>query len=96
MANIVLKASSLLDAARKIDDAANRIDNALQSLDSIMNDINSVWSDENSKKYLSRYAELKQEFPSFKDAVHNYSAFLNAVVAAYQKEFVDPTSTSVN
>ena len=96
MANIVLHASNLLDAARKIEDAANRIDTALQHLDSTMGDIDAVWSAENSKKYLARYTELKQEFPGFKDAVHSYSAFLNAVVATYQKEFVDPTTTSVN
>lgn len=96
MANIVLHASDLLEAARKIEDAANRIDSALQSLDATMGDVDAVWSDENSKKYLVRYAELKEEFPGFKDAVHNYSMFLNAVVSAYQKEFVEPTSSSVN
>ena len=95
MANIVLHASNLLDAAYKIEDAANRIDKALQSLDSTMSDIDAVWNDENSKKYLARYAELKQEFPGFKDAIHGYSTFLNTVVEAYRKEFVEPTSSSV-
>ena len=96
MANVVLRASNLLDAARKIEDAANRIDSALQSLDGVMGDIDAVWSDENSKKYLSRYAELKEEFPGFKEAVHSYGEFLNAVVATYQKEFVEDVSRSVN
>lgn len=96
MANIVLHAADLLEASRKMEEAANRIDAALQKIDNIMSDIDSVWSDANSKKYLSRYAELKEEFPGFKNAVHSYSAFLNAVVATYQKEFVEPTSSSVN
>ena len=96
MANIVLHASNLLDAARKMEDAANRIDAALQNLDATMGDIDAVWSDENSKKYLARYTELKQEFPGFKEAVHSYSTFLNTVVATYQKEYVDQVSTSVN
>ena len=96
MANIVLRASDLLDASRKIEDAAIRIDKALQSLDTAMGDIDAVWSDANSKKYLARYAELKEEFPGFKDAVHSYSTFLNAVVATYQKEFADTVSQSVN
>ncbi len=96
MANISLNAASLLDAAKKIEDAANRIDGALARLDNTMSDLDAVWSDQNSKKYLSRYEELKQEFPAFKEAAHNYSAFLNAVVDAYRKEFVEPTSTSVN
>ena len=96
MANIVLHAADLLESARKMEDAANRIDSALKNLDSTMSDLDAVWSDENSKKYLARYAELKEEFPGFKEAVHSYSTFLNAVVAAYQKEFVEPTSTSVN
>ena len=96
MANVVLHASNLLDAARKIDDAATRIDGALQSLDATMGDIDAVWSDENSKKYLARYMELKEEFPGFKDAVHKYSEFLTAVVATYQKEYIDNVSQSVN
>ena len=96
MAKVVLQAASLLEAARKMEDAANRIDNALKSLDSSMSDIDAVWSDVNSKQYLAKYTELKQEFPGFKAAVHGYSAFLNEVVATYQKEFVEPTSTSVN
>ena len=82
MANISLNAASLLDAAKKIEDAANRIDGALARLDNTMSDLDAVWSDQNSKKYLSRYEELKQEFPAFKEAAHNYSAFLNAVVDA--------------
>ena len=96
MANVVLHASNLLDAARKIEDAANRIDGALQRLDATMGDIDAVWSDENSKKYLARYMELKEEFPGFKEAIRKYSTFLNAVVETYQREFVDPTSSSVN
>ncbi len=96
MANISLNAASLLDAANKIENAAGRIDNAIARLDTVMSDLDSVWSDQNSKKYLERYAELKQEFPAFKKAAHDYSAFLNAVVAAYQKEFIEPTSSSVN
>ena len=96
MAKVVLHASDLLEAARRIEDAANRIDGALKKLDSAMGDIDSVWSDQNSKKYLARYEELKEEFPGFKDAVHKYSTFLNAVVNTYQKEFIDNVSGSVN
>ena len=96
MANVTLRSENLLDAARKMEDAANRIDAALQRLDTTMSDLDAVWSDENSKKYLSRYTELKGEFPAFKEAVHSYSAFLNAVVETYRKEFVEPTATSVN
>ena len=61
-----------------------------------MSDLDAVWSDQNSRQYLARYEELKQDFPAFKQAAHNYSAFLNAVVEAYRKEFIEPTSTSVN
>ena len=96
MANISLNAASLLDAAKKIEDAANRIDGAIGRLDSIMSDLDAVWSDQNSKTYLARYEELKQDFPAFKSAAHDYSAFLNIVVETYRKEFVEPTSTSVN
>ena len=96
MAKVVLQAASLLEAARKMEDAANRIDAAIQKIDASMSDLDAVWSDENSKKYLSRYAELKEDFPAFRNAVHSYSAFLNAVVETYRKEFVEPTSTSVN
>ena len=62
MANISLNAASLLDAARKIEDAANRIDGAISRIDNTMSDLDAVWSDQNSKKYLSRYEELKQEY----------------------------------
>ena len=96
MANITLQASSLLEAARKMEDAANRIDSALQRLDATMSDLDAVWSDENSKKYLTRYAELKEDFPAFKNAVHSYSAFLNQVVETYRREFTEPVSTTVN
>lgn len=96
MSKIVLHASNLVEAASKIEDAASRIDQALQSLDSTMGEVDAVWSDQNSKKYLSRYMELKQEFPGFKDAVHRYSTFLNEVVTTYQKEFVDNVSQSIN
>ena len=96
MAKIILQASSLLDAARKMDDAAERIDGALQRVDTIMSDVDAVWSDANSKTYLSRYEELKEEFPGFKEAIRNYSTFLNSVVAAYQREFLDQVSESIN
>lgn len=96
MANISLNAASLLEAAKKIEDAANRIDAALSRIDSTMGDLNSVWSDKNSKEYLARYESLKQDFPEFKKAAHDYSAFLSAVVEAYRREFVDPTSSSIN
>ena len=96
MANISLSADSLLEAARKMEDAANRIDTSIGRLNSIMSDLDAVWSDQNSKQYLARYAELKEDFPAFKQAIHDYSAFLNAVVEAYRKEFVEPTSASVN
>ncbi len=96
MVDIKLNAASLLEAAKKIEDAAARIDASINRIDSAMSDLDSVWSDKNSKKYLARYEELKQDFPTFKEAAHNYSAFLNAVVEAYRKEFVEPTSASVN
>ncbi len=96
MANISLNAASLLEAAKKIEDAANKIDAAISRIDSTMGDLNSVWSDKNSKEYLARYESLKQDFPEFKKAAHEYSAFLNAVVEAYRREFVEPTSSSVN
>ena len=96
MANISLNASSLLEAARKIEDAASRIDTALSHIDTTMSDVDAVWNDQNSKRYIERYNELKQDFPAFKKAAHDYSTFLNAVVEAYQKEFVEPTSQSVN
>ena len=96
MANVSLKAASLLDAAKKIEDAANKIDGAISRIDTEMSDLDAVWSDQNSRQYLARYEELKQDFPAFKQAAHNYSAFLNAVVEAYRKEFIEPTSTSVN
>ena len=96
MANIVLHAADLLEAARKMEDAANRIDSALQNLDATMSDIDAVWSDDNSKKYLARYEELKQEFPGFKNAVRSYSEFLTAVVNTYQREYVDEVGTTVN
>ena len=95
MADIRLNAASLLDAAKKIETAAQKIDGAIGRLDTVMSDLDSVWNDQNSKKYLERYAELKQDFPAFKKASHDYSAFLNAVVAAYQKEFIEPTADSV-
>ncbi len=96
MAEIKLNSANLLDAAKKMEDAADRIDKAITRLDEIMSDLDAVWSDQNSKKYLTRYAELKGDFPVFKEAAHSYSAFLNAVVDTYRKEFIEPTSTSVN
>ncbi len=95
MANIVLHASDLLEAARKMEDAATRISDALDRLNTVVGDIESVWSDQNSKKYLDRYNELKEEFPGFKAAVHSYSEFLNAVVRTYQQEYIDEVSTTV-
>ncbi len=95
MADIKLNAASLLDAAKKMEDAAMRIDGAIGRLDGIMSDVNAVWSDQNSKRYLERYEELKRDFPAFKEAAHNYSAFLNAVVETYRKEFIEEVSGSV-
>ncbi len=95
MANIKLNANNLLDAANKIEDAANRIDGSINKIDNIMNDLSNVWNDHNSKEYLAKYAELKESFPIFKEAAHNYSSFLNAVVEAYRKEFIEPTSSDV-
>ena len=96
MANISLTQASLIEAANKIEDAATRIDGALQRLDATMSDLDAVWSDQNSKQYLTRYEELKEEnFPTFKAASHNYSAFLNAVVDTYRKEFLEEVSTTV-
>ena len=97
MATISLTSESLMEASRKIEDAATRIDNAIQRLDAIMSDVDAVWSDQNSKQYLARYQELKeQNFPAFKAAAHNYSAFLVAVVNTYRKEFLEEVSTTVN
>lgn len=96
MANISLNAESLLEAAKKIEDAANKIDAAIGRIDNTMSDLNSVWNDRNSKGYLEKYASLKEDFPEFKRAAHEYSEFLTAVVDAYRSEFVDPTSSSVN
>lgn len=96
MANIVLNSASLLDAAKKMEDAANRIDNAMKRLDSIMSDMDAVWSDENSRQYLTRYTELKEEFPAFKEAARSYSVFLNGVVQVYRQEFLDETASAVN
>ena len=96
MANISLNASNLLDAANKMEDAANRVDEALKRLDAIMSDLDAVWSDKNSKLYLAKYEELKEEhFPKFRDAAHNYSAFLKAVVETYKREFIDEVSQDV-
>ena len=95
MADIKLNAANLLDAAKKMEDAANRIDGAIGRLDSIMSDLDAVWSDQNSKQYLTRYTELKGDFPTFKEAAHSYSAFLNAVVETYRKEFLEEVSTTV-
>ena len=95
MANVTLRSENLLEAARKMEDAANRIDAALQRLDTTMSDLDAVWSDQNSKQYLTRYTELKGDFPTFKEAAHSYSAFLNAVVETYRKEFLEEVSTTV-
>lgn len=94
--NVELHASDLLEVARRIEAAADKIDAALQKLDTTMADLDTVWSDQNSKKYLERYNELKENFPEFKNAVRSYGTFLNTVVSAYQQEFADPTSNSVN
>jgi len=96
MAKISLNSASLETAAQKIEDAANRIDAAINKIDATLSDLDSVWSDQNSKKYLARYAELKQDFPAFQKAAHDYSAFLLAVVAAYRKDFIEDTSAAVN
>ena len=90
-----LNAQSLAQAADKIKRAALRIDESIKRIDSIMADMDSVWSDDNSKKYLARYEELKQNFPKFQSAAHSYSDFLMKVVEAYDKEFLNPTSSSV-
>ena len=95
MADIKLNAANLLDAAKKMEDAANRIDSAIGRLDSIMSDLDAVWSDQNSRQYLTRYTELKGDFPTFKEAAHSYSAFLNAVVDTYRKEFLEEVSSTV-
>ena len=96
MANISLRTESLMDAARKIEDAASRIDDAIGRIDNIESDMDTVWKDENARTYLSRYDELKQDFPAFKEAAHNYSEFLYKVVKTYQEEFTNPVSESVN
>jgi len=95
MANISLNANNLLEAARKIEDAAGKIDNAISRIDTAMSDLETVWNDQNAKQYLVKYDELKNDFPAFKEAVHNYSTFLNAVVEAYRKEFLEPTASSI-
>lgn len=97
MANISLTAASLLDAAKKMEDAANRIDAAINKIDGAMENLSAVWNDQNSQTYLRKYTALKEEnFEEFKRAAHDYSTFLKAVVDAYQKEFIEPTSSSVN
>lgn len=93
---ISLKSAALLDAAKKMEDAANRIDAAIINIDNIISDLETVWNDENARKYLSKYEELKESFPAFKMAAHNYSAFLYKVVDTYRKEYLEPTSESVS
>ena len=96
MANITLNANNLRDVAKKMEAAANKIDDSLKEIDVIMSDMESVWSDVNSKKYLNKYEELRKDFPTFKSALYAYSSFLNMVVDIYQKEYVNPVSTTVN
>ena len=94
--NVELHSSDLLAVAKEIEENSNVIEEALRELDTTMAGLDSVWSDQNSKKYLERYEELKQNFPEYKAAVKSYGTFLENVVSEYQKEFVDPTSESVN
>ncbi len=96
MAVVSLREQNLLEAATKMENAAKTIDAAIAKIDSTISDIEADWKDENSKRYLERYAELKQDFPEFKKAIHDYSSFLRRVVQIYQQEFVEPTSESVN
>ena len=96
MANVVLHASNLLDASHKMENAAIKIDEALSKIDSIMADLNGVWSDNNSRKYIAKYEELKKDFPIVRDAIYSYSNFLKLVVNAYQSQFTNPTSESIN
>ena len=91
-----LNAQSLASAAEKIQRAALRIDDSIKRIDGIMAELDSVWSDQNSKKYLAKYEELKKDFPKFQSAAHSYSAFLLKVVDEYEKEFLNPTSSSVS
>ncbi len=96
MANIVLQSQDLTNAASKIDSAADELREAIQRLDSLMANLDSVWNDANSKIYIQRYEELKREFPAFEQSVRNYGTFLNGVVSAYRREFMERVSTSVN
>lgn len=94
-ANLSINSSTLVNAANKMEDAANRIDAAIRRIDSAVAELKESWNDELAMKYLAKYEDLKKVLPEFQGAAHNYSAFLNAVVNAYLKDFVDPTSTSV-
>ncbi len=86
-ANINLTANDLTETARKIDEASNKIDRALLALEREMSDMDGVWKDANAQKYLSRFNELREEFPEFKSAVRSYGTFLNSVVSTYEKEY---------
>ncbi len=95
MAIVSLQAASLRDAASKMGNAADKIEKALQNIDTIISDIPSVWDDPNSKQYLSRFNDLKTEFPAFKNAIRSYGEFLNRVVDTYQRDFIGSVSESV-
>lgn len=93
--SVGLNADRLLDTAKKMEEAANRIDASIAKIDNAMSNLDSVWNDVNSKRYLSKYEDLKREFPNFKAAIHEYSEFLVKVVDIYNKEFIEATSGSV-
>lgn len=93
---IKLDVPTLLDTAKKMKDSADRIETSINKIDNIVSDMDTVWNDANAKMYLAKYGELKESFPAFKNAAREYSAFLYKVVDIYKKEYLDPTSTSVN
>ena len=96
MANINLTAADLINTSNKIENASDRIDNALQKLDTIMNSMSQSWSDDNARMYMSRYQELKQSFPEFKNAVRSYGLFLKDVVDIYEREYNQNIAARVN
>ena len=96
MTKVILQSQDLTNTSRNIDSCADQLKTALKELDMLMSNLDSVWSDVNSKTYLRRYEELKQEFPEFEQAVRNYGVFLNNIVEAYRREFMEEVSTSVN
>ena len=92
---IVLQSQDLTNTAAKIDACADELKTSINNLDKLMSNLDSVWNDQNSKIYIQRYEELKREFPAFEQSVRNYGTFLNGVVEAYRKNFIEEVNSSV-